>query len=343
MSTMHAMVARQEYPDSSKGVLVFLVVLGHCLQLLLYRGSEGHWHDPLFQAIYMVHMPMFIAISGYFQAISLRRDQSFGSRLARIGWLLVPAFVLTFIDALWIHPSATHQGLVGIARHLVGTAFFSYWFLWVLVLCLFASLALKTWRLDRGPTLVATAMGLLLLPDLWLLHFLKFLFPFFALGYWISQRGYVRRESVTWGRAAIGLGISAGILLTWDSECFVYQSRMRMDAGWAVLLRIYAGALIGGMTGFAWLWLLARNLQGSTLSRIMARVGKASLGIYLFQGFLIDLIVASGLSGLVANHWAALAVAVGITTIAWFVVELISLHSVFSLPLLGRPAVKVAS
>ncbi|MFH4243140.1 acyltransferase family protein, partial [Acinetobacter baumannii] len=53
---------RNLHIDATKGVLIFLVVLGHYLERLI------GWNEPLNQAllgsIYFVHMPAFIFISG---------------------------------------------------------------------------------------------------------------------------------------------------------------------------------------------------------------------------------------------------------------------------------------
>ncbi|MBD1225651.1 acyltransferase family protein [Acinetobacter seifertii] len=55
---------RNLHIDATKGVLIFLVVLGHYLERLI------GWNEPLSQAslgsIYFVHMPAFIFISGMF-------------------------------------------------------------------------------------------------------------------------------------------------------------------------------------------------------------------------------------------------------------------------------------
>ena len=49
--------ARSPYWDTLKGLLILLVILGHCGTAL----SEG-----LLSVIYSFHMPLFVFISGYF-------------------------------------------------------------------------------------------------------------------------------------------------------------------------------------------------------------------------------------------------------------------------------------
>lgn len=50
------------YMDTCKGLLIFLMVAGHCLAL--YRGDAVC--NALYWFIYSFHMPVFIFISGYF-------------------------------------------------------------------------------------------------------------------------------------------------------------------------------------------------------------------------------------------------------------------------------------
>ncbi|MBO5857459.1 MAG: acyltransferase family protein, partial [Clostridia bacterium] len=48
-----------------KGLLAFLVLYGHVIQVF-YTDSKGEfWLDPVFECIYSFHMPLFMLISGY--------------------------------------------------------------------------------------------------------------------------------------------------------------------------------------------------------------------------------------------------------------------------------------
>ena len=54
--------SRSIFFDNIKGLLIFLVVLGHC-----FFGFQNRPYIGLFVlAIYYVHMPAFIFVSGYF-------------------------------------------------------------------------------------------------------------------------------------------------------------------------------------------------------------------------------------------------------------------------------------
>ena len=54
---------RDTYLDSAKAVLIFFVILGHCITRL---GENSECITLLFNLIYSFHMPLFVFVSGYF-------------------------------------------------------------------------------------------------------------------------------------------------------------------------------------------------------------------------------------------------------------------------------------
>ena len=54
---------RNVYIDIVKSFAIFMVVLGHCLQYTL--PDNERYSNTLFIMIYSMHMPLFVAISGY--------------------------------------------------------------------------------------------------------------------------------------------------------------------------------------------------------------------------------------------------------------------------------------
>lgn len=65
---MNNMIQRDYSFDYLKGILIFLVVLGHCPAFLLTpQGAEfDRWSDPMFVFIYSFHMPLFMLTTGFF-------------------------------------------------------------------------------------------------------------------------------------------------------------------------------------------------------------------------------------------------------------------------------------
>ena len=78
---------RDTYLDSSKAVLIFLVVFGHFLERLIGWGNP--LNHALLGTIYFVHMPAFIFISGLFY-----KDQNWLKNIVFFISLYVPFQIL---------------------------------------------------------------------------------------------------------------------------------------------------------------------------------------------------------------------------------------------------------
>lgn len=82
---------RDPYFSNLKFILIFLVILGHLIEKYIYVNHDLY---TIYAVIYMVHMPLFAFISGYFSKNSykkLNRIWKIGGQflLSHLGWLLV--------------------------------------------------------------------------------------------------------------------------------------------------------------------------------------------------------------------------------------------------------------
>ena len=85
------MKKRIDYIDNVKGILILLVVLGHCIV------GENH----LKTVIYSFHMPAFFIISGILLNYSSAVRKNFGGfLLSRIRQLLIPYILFEFLGYL---------------------------------------------------------------------------------------------------------------------------------------------------------------------------------------------------------------------------------------------------
>lgn len=91
------MRGRSEKLDLIKGILVLLVVIGHCTQYY-YIDNDMFRTNYLFNIIYSFHMPVFIATSGFATAISsnenIKNNEWIKKRFNR---LVVPFLVWAFL------------------------------------------------------------------------------------------------------------------------------------------------------------------------------------------------------------------------------------------------------
>lgn len=129
---------REELLDYIKGILIFLVVYGHCL----YWMGEGIREPYTFIStfIYSFHMPLFIFLSGYFFS-SKKRGNIIANAIGRFKRLIVPHF---FFNIIMIIPIFCFWEQFGhfITRETEGTITIKsvylyltmFWYLWCVYL-----------------------------------------------------------------------------------------------------------------------------------------------------------------------------------------------------------------
>ena len=112
------MTHRLHYIDNLKGVLILLVVLGHCIQCT----DLDFDHNAVFRYIYSFHMPLFMCVSGF---VSYKPDIKWQTVQKRFRQLIIPFLA-------WV--------AVSCCVHLDPTLFLAkvvhpdsgLWFLWAL-------------------------------------------------------------------------------------------------------------------------------------------------------------------------------------------------------------------
>ncbi len=90
-----AIKKRDPYFTNLKFILIFLVILGHLIERYIYINHDFYI---IYTVIYMLHMPLFAFISGYFSKNSYRKLNSvwkIGGQyfLLHLGWLMVNLFI----------------------------------------------------------------------------------------------------------------------------------------------------------------------------------------------------------------------------------------------------------
>ena len=82
--------------DCLKGYAMFLVVLGHVIQTF-----NSEWKtDNVLIGIYMFHMPLFIAISGFFFVKSADKNTVGTLIKKRFVGIMLPSLIMGVIDVL---------------------------------------------------------------------------------------------------------------------------------------------------------------------------------------------------------------------------------------------------
>ncbi|VDC33914.1 acyltransferase family protein [Pseudogemmobacter humi] len=280
-----------------RGMLILLVLFGHALQFISHGGRDTFWEDPLFRGIYMFHMPLFMALAGYFSPPGRIAPNDLLARSARLLWPM-----LTWAALAALLKAASQDRWPALAGMTLGGFLNLYWFLWALVMAL-ALVALGS-RLGRGGALLyGLVFAFLLSPaasGVWLvLPLFAFTLPFFLAGrLWRSlelQAAWRRRQRVwqrrsrqrgvmaLWGPALIALPVAGACFLIWDPGTYAYNNRADLLKDPFRVTLMFTGAASATLVAGRLLWRLAQSLTGSKSGQALARCGRISLRIYLAQ------------------------------------------------------------
>lgn len=138
--------------DFLKGVAIFLVIYGHCLQYgsgAAFLQQGVYWENGVMKVIYSFHMPLFVAISGYLYSFSIAKYGALDSFLRRVksflpicaSWAVI-YFIFDVVRGKEITFSTE-------ATRVLRFFLTDFWFLWTVIICvsciaLVESLAEKT-------------------------------------------------------------------------------------------------------------------------------------------------------------------------------------------------------
>lgn len=184
------MAERVNWADAARGIGIIMVVFSHSWRGLGDAGliSDRNIYYDFDTALYLVHMPLFFALSGmfYYQSVQKKDMQTIIWR--KIFTIVYPYFlwsaVLIFVS--WAMASLVNRPfslseLQTLPVHPVGP----FWFLYTLFLI--QGIALVVFRVFRASPWTAVGIGLLMLTasffvDAYVPHQVLFHFIFFAAG-----------------------------------------------------------------------------------------------------------------------------------------------------------------
>ncbi|OKO71091.1 nodulation protein NolL [Bradyrhizobium sp. NAS80.1] len=276
--------------DFAKGALIVLVILGHLIQYVVYR-DDGFWYSPYYKSIYMFHMPLFMAISGYLSSRSLLQKSFTRAAKDRAKQLLLPmlfwwAFMETAkLAAFWRATSLT-RGLLEFADDLAGT----YWFIWatfvsyVLVKSL-TRLNHQWWVISGSAILVALApLTFSILP------LIRFTYPFFCLGFLLAQSRERWISTLQGHKPLLILFLSIVTcvsILAWSKDTYVYNNLgaiRDLRSSKNVLLMFVGSAAASAIAIELLLQFWSFGHSNRMVRFVAVELGPATLLLYFVQG-----------------------------------------------------------
>ena len=219
---------RNIYIDIVKSFAIIMVVLGHSLQFTLLECER--FSNTLFVMIYSMHMPLFVAISGYlffYQTQKYSGKELIKNKLRTIG---VPALsfsiliVLVQLVILWLKGNLFLDSLI----NCVGNYFIKgVWFLWALLIISLVYCFLVKYKISY----IIVGMMLMIplsfiVPNVSIANWCMYLAPFFGIGY-IANRLHI---PTIISKNKLSILFLSGIIwylilpLMYNKEAFIYNT-----------------------------------------------------------------------------------------------------------------------
>lgn len=131
---------KNKYIDFIKGIAIFCVIYGHCLQYgsgTIFLQQEAYWNNFIMKVIYSFHMPLFISVSGYLFYFSVERHGAKECIIRRTKTLLPICIVWAFILFARDVMTGSRYDILHAVSLLANYVLTDFWFLWAVMICTF--------------------------------------------------------------------------------------------------------------------------------------------------------------------------------------------------------------
>lgn len=321
--------------DLTKAFAIFCVIMGHVLQWTF--PGDPYAESCVFQFIYAFHMPLFMALSGYFIIRSFERPFLYFLKHRAVRLLLpVISFAVFYLPIKYIFNGLPDHLLQDITNYLLGG---DLWFLKYLfvnsIIVYLSKRLLRNDLLALLPTILLfffTRSGIFrLLPYVWLGYFL------FKHEVWLST--HRRIVVITFG------ALFAFFLTAWHGSFdaplrFLFlKPTWYFDAAntWAVFIRLGVG--ITGSTFFIQLFLMFEPFfRGWKVTAPLVSIGQHTLGIYALQLYILEHGLTDHLPMQLNLWWAIGAqflIAIGVLIVCEWIARLMASNQITALLFLG--------
>ena len=180
---------RNFFADIIRGVAVFLMLWGHCVQYCIAGTELDFFENSVFRFIYSFHMPLFMLISGYFFFFSFSKRELHILLKYRTQSLIQPIVFCSFFNYLVTTvPYTMRRGdyfAIFNGRWMGNLS--SLWFLWsVLAASLIITVICKKINNPAGQVvlLIAASPVVTIFPNA---ELNLFMYPYFVIGFYFAK------------------------------------------------------------------------------------------------------------------------------------------------------------
>jgi fucose 4-O-acetylase-like acetyltransferase len=302
------MKQRIEFIDALKGFTIFCVLWGHSIQDS-GNGDDSFFHNQVFEFIYSFHMPLFFMISGFFFNSSLKLN--FKELVCKKGLaLLLPCLTWTIIfGGLFCTKAFVLKSGINYISELtkiIDPLNWQFWFLKELFISyVLVYIALKIFK-KQWLACILSICFVLIAPSC---NMQRFLLPLFWLGIYLKNNYQVVLKYSKWilGISGLVFGIC---LLFWDGNYTIYVSRfpplihfIAFSFDFSNLDIALFRLIIGAAGSIFWFVLLQQAYKKNQFFAQLEKAGACTLGIYILQTTVLELIVSSRVNLSTVNIW----------------------------------------
>lgn len=322
--------------DALKFFAIFLVLWGHCI---MHLTSAEATDDNIYLFIYSFHMPLFMTMVGYFSGSALK--MTFRELIANKGrQLIIPSVVVGTAYLI--------EGVIcGDMSKGVATFIDMPWFLKCTFLCFLLYYVCSRACRSRKAAII---LGLLISLVFGRFSFI-WMYPCFIFG--VVLRNNYRLVKNNAGPVALFSGIIfSWMLIFWGAEFFIdrYKASIMTSLADMTLLpdwllhycyRITIG-LAATLFFISFFEYLSDKIKITALGRRICGWGTQTLGIYLYQTVILELIMArwiklDSIPAVVFDFIVAPLVSAGVLLLCLWLISLTKKSRWLSLLLLGMP------
>lgn len=341
---------RNEFLDYTKGILISLVVIGHVIQNVAYQNNYAiFFDDPFFKLIYIFHMPLFMAISGYLSFNTINKSKFSTITVSKTRSYIVPIFVWSI--ALTAARVVLKEEFVieNFLSTYLKVSLNALWFLWVLWACILILVGIKRINARKTRLLslfliaIITFATLFILPEINHVDMLQYMLPFFISGYLFSSRevSFMRLLKHPFLRFLPAI-VSILIYALWSTDTYIYTTGMSLESSNLpnILLRYVGGFSLSIM--FLQLFHILFNYTPKFYCDHIKNWGSDSIYIYILQTyfFVIAAKVSHSFLPMIENALISLvmslSIGIPVTALCWLIGSYISKNKLLALLLFGK-------
>lgn len=330
--------------DAVKAIAIVLVVFGHCLQYgsgAYFSENSLFFQNPAFKAIYSFHMPLFFAISGYLFFVSVQKRSFLDTLKSRTISLLVPVFCWSIIQRFFLVLIEKQNIDLPWVIDTLKSCLTNFWFLWTLFFCTCVVLLIRKLFRDHIAAYIVVLLLLQFMPNWLHLHYLAFMYPYFAGAYLLHKYHVLRhfkKKSIIYLTAGISFVAWLALLCAFREEHYIYTTGiciLQNDPLTQLLINMYRYAV--GVVGTIFVIALVSTITSPPvwLQKCCCFVGSRTLGVYILNTF-FNIILAKLTVNMQLNYGWALVETIVIVLVALVITYVLEKTKITRRLLLGR-------